>query len=383
VRTRLDLVQPRPDDEQPRLHFVWMRLDLVQPRPDDEQPRLHLVRGRPDLAQPRLDDEQPRLHFVRSRLDLVQRRPGDEHGRPHPVRTRVELAEPRQDEEQEARLAVIVRTAAAAVGYVVMQSRFHQESFSRLSREYAPDPAATSALERRAGELGVALPESFVEWYGMRDGVEILRLHSNSDHPVAIERLGQTIKWRWQQERDWIREGLLVFMIENQAVCVWAVRLGDTADPPVVVARDPDLQWRPCAERFSTFIGCQIWDWSEVFSAWQPGGRVMLQAQDTPLRQGDLAFLRERFDNRPTTRGWPGDTQYRFERGEARVLVWESEGQADWWITAMDEDGLAALVDELWDCGDLHASLYCNDQRSQRVLEKLRRERVRGVRPST
>jgi hypothetical protein len=91
------------------------------------------------------------------------------------------------------------------------------------------------------------------------------RQNSNCDDPVEITRLGEPCKWRWDETRDLIREGLLLFMVENQAVSVWAVRLDAGDDPPVVVARDPDLKWRACAERFSTFIESQVWDHTEIF----------------------------------------------------------------------------------------------------------------------
>ena len=55
-----------------------------------------------------------------------------------------------------------------------MSPRFHHEALRRLGLEYAPDPAATRALAARASSLGIKLPASFVEWYGMRGGIELL-----------------------------------------------------------------------------------------------------------------------------------------------------------------------------------------------------------------
>jgi hypothetical protein len=88
-------------------------------------------------------------------------------------------------------------------------SRFHEAALRDLGRGYEADPAALSELERRAAALGVPLPASFVEWYGMRDGIELLRKHGNSDWPVEISELG-----------DRMHGGqVLPFMFENQGVC--------------------------------------------------------------------------------------------------------------------------------------------------------------------
>jgi hypothetical protein len=66
--------------------------------------------------------------------------------------------------------------------------------------------------------LGITLPASFFEWYGMRDGLALLRGNSNDDEPIDIGSLGAPIQWRWPQKRDLVQEGLLPFMVENQGV---------------------------------------------------------------------------------------------------------------------------------------------------------------------
>jgi hypothetical protein len=259
-----------------------------------------------------------------------------------------------------------------------MSPRFHHEALRRLGLEYAPDPAATRALAARASSLGIKLPASFVEWYGMRGGVELLKRNSNCDDPLPIERLGDRFEWRWDEAPDCVAEGRLIFMFENQAVSVWALGLSGDDDPPVFVARDPDLEWRVCAETFSTFVGCQVWDHTEIFDPADPPARILLQAQDVPLHGDDLAFLQRCFEARATTHGWPGDNQYRFERCDARFLVWDGEDQADWWITATTAGGLAALVSELSNCGELRRSLWSNDALGIEVLETLRASPARS-----
>ncbi|WP_394831397.1 SMI1/KNR4 family protein [Pendulispora rubella] len=234
------------------------------------------------------------------------------------------------------------------------------------------DDAAMAALVAREQKLGISLPASFVEWYGMLGGIELLQRNSNCDNPVPIVRLGASLDGPWDDPTDCVAEGLLIFMVENQGVCVWAVQLGRSDDPPVLVACDPDYEWQPCAETFSSFIECQIWDHAEILADTTPHARMVIQAQDLPLRSDDLAFLRRNFTERTTTRGWPGDIQYRFEHGETRLLLWDGEDQADWWICARTSENLTEIVEKLWYCGDLRATLWSNDPRAEEVLQNVR-----------
>lgn len=256
---------------------------------------------------------------------------------------------------------------------IAMETRYHRESLSRLHVEYAIDPVAMLAMQARAVALGITFPASFIEWYGMRDGVALLKRNSNSDEPVPISKLGAPILWRWSEERDLRRDGLLPFMFENQGVCIWALRVDRGDDPPVVVARDPDFSWRPCAERFSAFICCQTWDHTKIWT--EPattGHRLLLQAQDAPLQATDLEQLRGSFRERPSTRGWPSENQYRFEGDDGDLLIWDGEEQADWWIAADNEEQLDRLVGKIWAFSGLGKSLWSNDKEGQRVLAQRR-----------
>lgn len=147
----------------------------------------------------------------------------------------------------------------------------HHELSSRDPR--AVDPVARAALDA----LGMKLPASFVEWFAMVDGAELLRQHSNCDDPIPIADLEANL-------------AILPFMNENQGVCRWGVRLDGGDDPPVMVAVDPEFAWREVCSTFSTFIACQVHDRRDVLDA-----RRLLAAQDDPLAPADLAFLRANF----------------------------------------------------------------------------------------
>src|SRR5262249_6447453 len=91
----------------------------------------------------------------------------------------------------------------------VVPSRYHEIALRQLSREYVVDPARAQALEKRCVAIGFGLPQSFVEWYVMRDGIELLYANSNDDEPLDIARLAAPCALRWGDERDFARSGLL------------------------------------------------------------------------------------------------------------------------------------------------------------------------------
>lgn len=107
-------------------------------------------------------------------------------------------------------------------------------------------------------------------------------------------------------------------MIENQGVCVWAVRLDD--DPPVVVEVDSGTppRWRRCADCFSCWLKCQVLDRNLWQSCW-------FFAQAGPLSPEVLSRLRRCFEEGPQTYGWPGKTNYRFYNARSRLLLWDGD----------------------------------------------------------
>lgn len=136
-----------------------------------------------------------------------------------------------------------------------------------------------------------------------------------------------------------------------------------------MVARDPDYEWEEHAAHFSTFIGCQIDDRVEVLGP----DLVLLQAQDVPLRDEDLARLRGWFREGSATHGWPGRHQYRFASDTARILIWDDpEYQADWFLASRSENALVEIASTVWSCGELAQSLWSHDERGEAVLARLR-----------
>jgi hypothetical protein len=247
--------------------------------------------------------------------------------------------------------------------------RFHQATCELLGMPPVVDLPSRAAIAERERRLGVKLPASVAEWYSLPGAINVL-VGATDDYAMRIEELGEPFDGWGKGPRDLVQEGLLVIRRENQGVCNWAVRLDDGADPRVLIEVDskPDLViWRLHAASFSDYVLTLAWD---RLAFGLPFG---LAAQDSPLERHDLALLEREFEQQDRTWGWPGHTNYRFERGEGRVIVWDGEGQADWWLLAPTAEALAGLASTLWSCGGLASSLYaaCRDPTVQDVAEEV------------
>lgn len=104
-------------------------------------------------------------------------------------------------------------------------------------------PAQIAAIEHR---LELALPQALREWYALAG--RRADFIGNQDFLVPIDQLT-------------IKDNVLVFCIENQAVVDWGIHLEDIGqdDPPVVVdwtgeEQDDPGQWRVCSPSVSAFF---------------------------------------------------------------------------------------------------------------------------------
>jgi hypothetical protein len=166
---------------------------------------------------------------------------------------------------------------------------------------------------------------------------------------------------------------VLVISHENQGVVSWGVPLGDPS-PPVLVGGDLDdpqtesgtLVYAPSVE---AFIAARLWDrtcWSR---------EPLIQAQAQVLDEDSLAVVRAGFEEGPTTRGWPGHTQYRFEGRGVKMMLWSGSRQCDWWLSATDTDTLAQVITDLMALSDLRDTFWSNDLAGEALLREIRGNR--------
>jgi hypothetical protein len=248
--------------------------------------------------------------------------------------------------------------------------RFHQSACDLLGLAPTVDLDERAAIAERERWLGVRLPAAVVEWYSLRGAMDVLA-GATGDRALGAAELGEPSDGWGGGLTPLVRQGLLVIRVEHQGACHWAVRLDDGTDPRVLVevgSQSNGVIWRLHAASFSDYVFTLAWDRLAFVLPY------CLAAQDLPLERRDLALLEQEFAQRQRTWAWPGHTNYRFERGDQRVVIWEGDGQADWSLLAGSAEGLEALGRTLWDCGGLASSLYApaGEPGSEEVLAALR-----------
>jgi hypothetical protein len=237
---------------------------------------------------------------------------------------------------------------------------WHTATFRLLGFEPQPSDAAETAIQQAEKRLATALPRSVRDWYLREDTVKILADHSNADPPIPIQEFA-VLNWRSHQ--------LLPFRYENQGGCTWAIDLNGSDDPPVYVDVDTNgSQWEPLASSFSQYVYSCVWDYRLVFG--QPG---LVEAQNAALSPSARGTLGTLFEEEIRTHGWPGSTQYRFHRNGQAILIWDSPGQADWFVAAPTAEALESALVAVWNVDDVGAGLYDRSELGKETLEKIRR----------
>lgn len=265
------------------------------------------------------------------------------------------------------------RMTGGALGGAEIALQFHERAVSLLPKRPKLDPARADALARREQGLGIKVPASVREWYSLEDSVNLWGRYTNDDDPVPIDELGEPVDWV-KPPRDLVREGLLLIARENQGVASWAVRLDGTEDPAVVVEVDswPDPNWIPCADKFSTFLFCQFWDYC--------GGpcdlrsKLLLARVYEDLTDDTLSSLRRGFEELPSTFGWPAGTNLRFQGDGGRILIWQDKRETDWHLVGRTEPELRSLLRKLRDSGILNHAPYTYDWATEPILHKIAEE---------
>ena len=254
-----------------------------------------------------------------------------------------------------------------------MGLKYHQPTFDLLKQEPVMFPLASTWLENFEAEIGQRLPPSVREWYAIEGAHDILAAHSNSDHPIPLKDLGAKHKLEAVLRIDSLSTvSLLKIMVENQGVCIWAVKLDDSEDPPVFVKlEERGGTWQDAADHFSEFIYSWVWDYSlHDFS-------VELVAR--PLSPEDKAYLHLHFGELFATAKWPRCTEYRYSRRGQKIRIRSGERQADWLISASSADSFYELGHILWSGTKLpfwQGVIFGIDDESevQTVTERLRKE---------
>jgi hypothetical protein len=240
-------------------------------------------------------------------------------------------------------------------------STYHAQTFKLLNIEPFYSLENEHLLHSIERELTITLPAAFHEWYTVAHTTQLLADYSNNDHPIPISKLGRPLA-RWLPY-DPVKNGVLPFMVENQGVCTWAIRLNGQDDPAVLVEVDSGSppQWQLCAEHFTDWVHLLIRDWLTL-------QQLRFQAQAIPLTEQDLTILGAAFQEIGRTYAWPGTINYRLHNAWGDLIIWAGSNQSDWFLCPLP-DMEQALLTHLWQCANLRQSLYAMTEQDERYLE--------------
>lgn len=250
----------------------------------------------------------------------------------------------------------------------MLRLAYHQPTLDLLDRARSFSPEVREALDRREAAAGAPLPASVREWYSLEGAVDVLRSHSNSDDPVPIDQLG-TREYDLHETgpHDYLADGLMIVIFEDQAVCTWAVRLDGTDDPPVVIEVDSRgvIHWQRYADTFSDFVCTWVWDY--------PAEPCLIDAVNPAVDAEDLAFLRANFTEHSRTHAWPGAVNYRFSAGPRRIFIRDGgRGPgSSWMLAAPDAPSLRALAEMAQGRGALSGRVFAPTACGKQVLATL------------
>ncbi|GAA2383684.1 hypothetical protein GCM10010170_092700 [Dactylosporangium salmoneum] len=192
-----------------------------------------------------------------------------------------------------------------------------------------------------------------------------------TDRVIYPDRV--VVDWSASGDRefpDWPSPVLLI-SVENQGVCAWGVPLAGQ-NPPVLVGGQivSRTGWSHGTTQYcpdvAAFVASRRWD--AACLSQEP----LIQAQAAELDAGSLEYLRERYEQGPVTVGWPGHTVHRFQCRDAKIMLWDSPGQCDWWISAVGASALDETIAAVWHLSDLRTSLWSSDSQGAALLRRLR-----------
>jgi hypothetical protein len=255
------------------------------------------------------------------------------------------------------------------------------EIFRSAGWEPVVTAGAEAAVRQVESRIGTKLPRAFRQLLLFDSGMDFLREHSNDDEPIPCAELGDSLD-RWETwdgggpsgsaDYDPLEDDLLVFMIENQGVCSWAIGLGEGDDPRVFIEVDArgEPDWKLMADNFTDWLTCQAEDHRLLRSA-------SFAAQAPELDGDGLQLLRRSFQEGLATFAWPGRVNYRFSNSRSRLILWNNEGQCDWWIALAPGASIDDALEELSIFPGLADGLYAIRDDHAQALKEWKRRRAK------
>jgi hypothetical protein len=243
-----------------------------------------------------------------------------------------------------------------------------EQIFSRAGWSTVRRLDAEQRLQTIEKEIGRTLPTALRAFYSLEKSTSLLAHFSNADRPIVLERLATSLE-RWRNY-DPLQEAILPFMIENQGVCVWSVRLDDGEDPPVVVDVDSGTppRWQLCSHGFTDWLRSQINNFRVLQSSW-------FVAQAPALSDGVVDLLGRCFEEGSRTYAWPGETNFYFSSSLSELVLWSTKHQCDWWIAPRSADVTLAALDKIDEVAGIGRNIYAPRTQYEELLGRWRKSR--------
>jgi len=240
-----------------------------------------------------------------------------------------------------------------------------REVFRNAGWNPVPSGAAERGLLAVERRVARTLPAAFREFYSLENGPSLLEQYSNSDRPLRLAELGERPeRWRGYDPLD---EDILPFMIENQHLGAWGIRLNGGDDPQVVVEMNSTVPpvWQRCADRFTDWLESQMENFRLFENCW-------FNADGPELTEESLCLLRQYFGEGIRTYAWPGKTNYRFFNDRSNILLWNQDGMCSWWIAPKSAADVTAALDEIAKVGGIEKDLCGVEDRFEEMLRAWR-----------
>jgi hypothetical protein len=208
------------------------------------------------------------------------------------------------------------------------QPLFHTEAFNLMGIRPVCSPERLKLIAEKETEMNRRFPLSLRELYAV-EKIEEWFESQNGDQLVPLQRLELETREYWEHELGLrflnvpsnmqANEGIC-FFVECQGCWSWWVLLNGSEDPPVIVESLFDEAQILVCDKLSDFIFAYAWDQSIMDSP-------SFQTGDYTSEKEFLRLLRNRCEEKPTTRLASTVHRYRFGYKDCRLFLFEETCQ--------------------------------------------------------
>jgi hypothetical protein len=216
----------------------------------------------------------------------------------------------------------------------------------------------------------ITLPPSLKEWYSIQSAVDIMDscICCNTFHSPDDWCQLKDVPKEWALRPAWIRganykkdsesglqaftqqfiqNGFLMLLTEEQGVSHWAIKLNDHSEnPPVWIEFDswPDYVWQKYTHTFSDFIYEWVWEYLRY-----PHKLYLLAYSPESI---NLTPLQNHFSSSPPVcLNFDEKKKWRFRHEDQGIEIEEERHHLLWHLSATSPNSLLKLASQIWTLG--------------------------------